>query len=445
MENIFLYTLRAVAELLTDYMSMFMIFLIGMLLYRKNKKVTTMQKMITGEAADTPLELTLSQIVIGIGGGVLASLMLSYLGIVFDQDSMVYLIFVISFLLMFINSKFICFSYSSAVIGFASLILSLISKNFNMPGLDPFKIDIVTLMSAVAVLHFAEAVMVMVDGGRGAIPVFSERDGKIVGGVSFQRYWIIPIALFFLIRDKSLISSSGTSTLPNWWPLVKPMIPSNIMKNAVVSLMAFLGVIGYGSVTFTRTKREKLTASGLSIMAYSIVLFILAQLARYSVIMQVIVLIFAPFGHELMLNIQKGWEIKKKPRFVSSEEGIMVLQVNSNSAASKMGLKSGDLITAVNGESLRGEKDVALQNIVIGKANALNYLELTIKRNSSLLNLSGRLNEENKKLGIVYVPRTIPENSTVVNLEGDKFKEVLKKIKEKSNLNDKDDENKGNK
>ena len=35
----------------------------------------------------------------------------------------------------------------------------------------------------------------MVDGSRGAIPVFTKREDKIIGGFSFSRYWPIPIAV----------------------------------------------------------------------------------------------------------------------------------------------------------------------------------------------------------------------------------------------------------
>lgn len=438
--NITLYTLRALAELITDPLSLFTMFMLGIVLYRKNKKTTVMQRMITGEIYDSPLELTLSQIVIGIASGVLASMILSYLGILFDQDSLVFLIFFISFILMFINSKFICFSYSASVLGFASLLLSSISKGFNMPGLDPFKIDVVSLMSAVAILHFIEAIMVMVDGGRGSIPVFSERDGKIVGGFSFQRYWVMPIALFFLITNKSLLTGGASAPLPNWWPLVKPMISEEILKKAAVSLAAFIGVIGYSSVTFTKGKREKLTSSALSILVYSLILFSLSQIARYSIYLQVLVLFFAPFGHEIMLRLGKRSEGIKEPKFVSTEEGIMILQVNVNSVAERMGAKSGDIITEVNGENLKGNDDVILQNLVVGTTGPLNDVILKVIRNGKTLELTSRFKGEDRRLGLVYVPRSIPKNSKVVKLEENKFSDILHKIKNKGNESKEDED-----
>lgn len=42
---------------------------------------------------------------------------------------------------------------------------------------------------------------------------------------------------------------------------------------------------------------------------------------------------------------------------------------------------------------------------------------------------------EDKKLGIVFVPRKIPQNSMVIKLDKNKFSDVLNKIKNK----DKDD------
>ncbi len=110
--------------------------ILAFVLYRKNSKIVLMQKMIIGEKINTTLELTISQIVIGIFAGTLASVIMSYLGITFNNNSSVELIFLASIVFMFFNPRFICFSYSGALIGFISILLNIVSMHFNMSGLD---------------------------------------------------------------------------------------------------------------------------------------------------------------------------------------------------------------------------------------------------------------------------------------------------------------------
>ena len=81
--NLIMYTLRSVAYVIVEPSLMLILILLGVMFYMKNKKVTAMQQMIIGDKVNSALELTLSQIVLGILAGVIASLLLSHLGIVF--------------------------------------------------------------------------------------------------------------------------------------------------------------------------------------------------------------------------------------------------------------------------------------------------------------------------------------------------------------------------
>ena len=96
-------------------------------------------------------------------------------------------------------------------------------------------------------------------------------------------------------------------------------------------------MLGYSSVTFTKTKKEKALSSGGWIFSYGLILTAVAQLASFNnILLKVLVVVFTPLAHELMLKIQREKERKLKPRFVSSERGIMVLEVAPNSPAAYM-------------------------------------------------------------------------------------------------------------
>lgn len=425
--NILIYTLKSVAFALTEPYLVTLLIILAFILYRKNKKTTIMQKMILGERINSPFELTISQIVMGIFGGVLASVIMSYLGIVFDERSAVDLIFLVSVIFMFFNPRFICFAYSGAVLGIISIILNLIATAFNMPNLDVLKIDVASLMTMVAILHFVEGILVMIDGGTGYIPVFTSRDEKIIGGFALQRYWAFPIAIFFMLHNSSTIGSSWQVPLPNWWPLVKGGISIDILKDAVVALVPFYGMVGYNTVTFTKDRKEKTKISGTLIIVYSLALFGLAQLSVLNIYLKFLVLIFAAAAHEGMIVFQRYLELKGMPKYISGDEGIMVLDVAPNSPANEMGIKSGDMLVEVNNAKIENEERIAE-----AIRECSNFIWFKVKKVTGKFEQVSysKLNSE-KRLGIVFVPRGVPKDSMVVKLDETKFGEVLDKIKNK--------------
>lgn len=432
--NMLVYTLKAIAYALTNFYFIVLLAILAFVLYRKNSKIVMMQKMIIGEKINTTLELTISQIVIGIFAGTLASVIMSYLGITFNNNSSVELIFLASIVFMFFNPRFICFSYSGALIGFISILLNIVSIHFNMSGLDFLKIDIVSLMSMVAVLHFVEGILVIIDGKKGSIPVFTNKSGTIVGGFALQRYWLIPIAIFFILQVKPDTGSYVQLYTPNWWPILKNQIINvNVLKAAVLTLMPFYAVIGYSSVTFTKNVKEKTFMSGMFIIIYSVLLFVLAQFANINLFLKLAVIVFAPLAHEGMIFIQRYIETVGKPKYISSDEGIMVLAVAPNSPANEMGIKSGDLLVEINNEKIESEEKIT--EIV---RQCSNFLWFKIKKvTGKFEQVSYNKMNEDRRLGIVFVPRNVPKDSRIIKLNKDKFSDVLNKVKNKNK--DKDD------
>lgn len=434
--SILLNTLRAVAYALVDPNSVVMLILLAFILYRQNKKITVMQKMIIGESLNSAFELTISQIVIGIFAGAASSILLSFLGVAFDINSAVYLIFLISIFFMLWKPRFICFAYSGAVLGLLSLLLELISKVYagvkvnllgstiNLADVDILKIDIGALMTFIAVMHFIEGILVMMDGNRGSIPVFTSRNEKIIGGFALRRSWVLPVALFFIVSDASNVGITENIATPSWWPILRTSPILSMAKGAAVSLFAYFGIIGYSTVTFTKAREEKVLFSGIALLLYSTVLFAVSQLAYLGYMYKLFLIIFAPAAHELMLNIQRILEVNGKPKYMSSDEGIMVLEVAPNSPAYEMGIKSGDLLVEVNDRKIVNEQD-----ILSAAKEGLNYISFKLKRDlNKLQEVSYNRMSSEKRLGIVFVPKSMPGDSMVVRYD-DKFKEILDKIK----------------
>lgn len=424
--NVGLNALRAISYAVVTSPYVFVLLIFIFMFYRKNKKTVILQKMIIGEKINSSFELTISQIVLGLFAGALGSVMLSYFGVAFNENTSIELVFLLSIFFMFLNPRLVCFSYSGALLGFISILLEIMKKMYNVDikALSFLNIDVVALMTLIAILHFVESILIMVDGDRGAIPVFTKKDNKVIGGFALKRYWAIPVAVA-LIVNSNMYSVNQIIQLSSWNTLFSTINPYNMVRNAAILLVPFYGVIGYSSVTFTKGKKEKSIVSGIMVMIYSILLFVFARLALLNIFFKLFVVIFAPAAHEFMLYIQKYNEANRKPVFVSDENGIMVLEVAPNSTAYSMGIKSGDRLLEVNNKKIFKEDD-----IIKTVKEASNIAWFKIKR------ATGKLEEiryknmgSSKKLGIVFVPMSVPKDSVVVKMNENKFEEILNKLK----------------
>lgn len=423
--EIIIYTLKSLSSILFEPSLLFMLCILSLLFYMKNKKIVAMQRMIIGEEIDNALELTLSQLVFGILFGIIGSLLLTSLGITFKEMSGIQFIFVLSVILMFLRPRFVCFSYSGAVLGLLSIIVTVVSKyvHNNSNFLD---IDIMCLMTFVGVMHIVEGILVMIDGSKGAIPVFSKKDDKIIGGYALSRYWIVPISLFLALKGSSI---SGSINTPDWWPLLRSEYITTILATAVIVAMPFFGILGYSSVSFTRKKRSKAISSGLFILAYGVTLSFVAQLARGGIIWQVAVLVFAPVAHEIMLRVQINLEERREPMFISDDTGITILDVVPYSEIYDLGVRPQDKIIRVNGEDITSDRQI--------------YETLKVNRGSAkfqVLNISGNIREvyltgvSEAGFGAILVPKVVSTDK-VVPIDGDDFSKILHKV-------DKDDKTK---
>lgn len=426
--SIALNALKATAYAIVKPPYVFILIIFAIIFYKQNRKIVMIQKMIIGDNLNSPFELTISEIIFGLFAGIVGSIILGYLGVSFSENTSIELIFLLSVLLMFINPRFICFSYSGAILGFISVLLEIMKGMYNtdVAALSFLNIDVVALMTLVAILHFIEGILVIVDGDKGAIPVFTKKDNKIIGGFALKRYWAIPVAVALIVNSRGY-SIDSIISFGNWNSWLKPTTPIELIKNAAILLMPFYGVIGYSSVTFTKTKKEKSISSGIMIMLYSVLLFIFARLAVINIFFKLFLVIFAPAAHEAMLYIQRYREVKQEPKYVSNENGMMVLEVAPNSPASQMGIRSGDVVVEVNHRKILREDDIKKTII-----EASNIAWFKIKRAAgNLEEIRYRNTNNSKRLGIVFVPINIPDENAVVKVDGNKFSDILENMKKK--------------
>ena len=421
--ELILYTLRTVAYAIVEPTHILTLVTLGVIFYFKNKKVSAMQKITLGESINSSLELTLSQLSLGIIAGAIGSVILSSLGIVFDKNSGIEFIFLLSIILLFIKKRYICFSYSGAILGALSIIFNLASKLTNTESY--LNINILALMTFVGVMHLIEGILIMIDGSRGAIPVFSNKDNKIVGGYAYNRYWAMPVAILI---SMGLIAGSGDMTVaietPNWWPLINRKETLAILNTAMIASIPFYGVLSYSSISFTKDKIKKPLYSGIGVLLYGISLMIVSQLAVFGLIGQIIVVIYAPLAHELMIKIQNKMEAKGEYLYITDEEGITVLEISKYSAIFRGGLRRGDKVLQLNNSKPNSEIEI----LKMLRSNIDKFTLKVKKISGEIVDLT--IIPEKNSLGVLFVP-SIVEESKKIEINKDDFKKVLEEMKRK--------------
>ena len=420
--ELILYTLRTVAYAIVDPMHIFMLIVLGVMFYIKNKRVSLMQKMTIGEIINSPLELTLSQISLGIIAGAIVSILLSSFGVIFTENSGIEVMFMISVLLLFIKKRYMGFAYSGAILGAISIFSNILAELTKTESY--INVNILVLMTFVGIIHVVEGILIMFDGGRGAIPVFTNKDNKIIGGFAYNRYWALPVALFIAITSNiSSVSTSDVAT-PDWWPIINRSGALLLLSSAIIASVPLYGVVGYNSVSFTKEKNKKPIYSGVGILIYGVLLTLIAQLSNFGIVGQIIGVIFAPLGYELMLKIQNKFEESGKYLYVTDDNGVTVLEVAPNSPAFESGVRRGDKILEVN-------KNKVISEVEIFKDVRENFGEIPFK----IKKISGEIVDlnikpKNKRIGMLLVPKMVKVDSTL-SVDNDDFKKILEEMKRK--------------
>lgn len=420
--DLIIHSLKSVATAIIEPMHLVMLLVFGIIFYFKNVRIVSIQKMTLGEGLNTPLELTLSQVVLGILAGAIGSVILSILGVTFSENSGIEFIFMISILSLFYKKKYISYAYSTAILGAIGIILKFIS---NITEIKLFlNTDILSLMTFVGVVYILEGFLIIFDGSRGAIPVFTKKEDKIVGGFSFNRYWPIPIAILIVLKNSIVGENSIYSNLSSWWPIINNKSIVTLLATAMIASIPLYGIMGYSNVTFTQEKKTKSLRCGIAILIYGISVSLVAQLASINILGEIIAIIYTPLAFELIMRYEYRVEKKGECLYVSDDEGIMVLEVTPNSPAYEVGIKRGDKIIEINGQNIKSEGD-----IFKAARDSILKVPMKVKNNSGQV-LEYIIQPRNKRLGLLLVPKMV-KREDMFEIKPDDLKNIINELKNK--------------
>lgn len=114
-----------------------------------------------------------------------------------------------------------------------------------------------------------------------------------------------------------------------------------------------LAALGYSDVAICHSIRQKTRQSATLLLLYSGVLLLLVLLTRSIPVLQWVPALFAPLGHEAVIQYGRQQETQGTPRFTAPEQGVLVLDVQQGSPAARAGLHSEDWIIQLDGQAVR--------------------------------------------------------------------------------------------
>lgn len=364
----------------------FMFWIIVVLVAFQYRRIARTRESLFGVRSGSVYKDTLIAAGHGVIGGVLGSYLLVLTGVTLDNVGIQF-IWPLAVLMMLINPRFLCFSYAGGIVAIASLLLG-----------NPAGINVPQLMALVAILHLVESVLILLGGHAGATPMFTkDRSGNIVGGFTLQKFWPIPIVAL-VIAAVQQIPGAGYLNMPEWWPLLKTT--ANAGRDFTYALVPVIAALGYGDLAVARTPQEKSKLSARNLSLYSFVLLALSVMSSRYYIFAWVAAFFAPLGHELIIYLSQNMEYRGKPVFTPPERGVMVLEAVAGFPAAAMGISSGDVIYAVNGQQVNSKREV---EEILYYPPPLLEVEYVSRRTGRWQRAAGRL-KTGQPWGLIFVP-----------------------------------------
>lgn len=326
-------------------------------------RIRKLEKSILGTNKE-PVYLTIIKSSMwGIVGGLLGNVIIIFLGITIEGNDFKY-IFILAIILMLIHPRFICFSYAGGIISILNIITGYPDVNVS------------SILAIVAILHLIESFLILIDGDSSKIPVFVERDNKIVGGFNMYKFWSIPFIVFILTTQ-----TTGTNGLrpTDWWPIFRTIDISYGIENISYLFVGVIAGLGYGDIAITDYPEKKIKKSAINLFAFSCILLALAIISTHIIGFKIIAALFSPIAHELIIKSGKRKEQQGKPIFTPVKNGLRVLDIMPKTLAQKIGLESGDIILSINGFQVNTKKDINEALYLKPKGITIKYIKRTGK------------------------------------------------------------------
>lgn len=377
------------------------------------RRMAKMKSEFFNVAEESVLQPTIIATIFGILGGILGSFLLVFVGISVLEVGIQYL-WLLAIFFMLIDQRFMCFAYAGGM-------ASIINYFFGYPN-----ISIPQVMGLVAILHLIEALLILLSGHLGAIPIYvKDKSGRPIGGFNLQKFWPLPIVAMVAVAVPEAGTLGDVIKMPDWWPLIK----SNLLvenENIVYMMVPVIAGLGYGDITLTTHPRKKSRYSAFFLAIFSIILLGLSILAANYPSLAILAAVFAPLGHELVIFIGRHHEFSVEPKFISPPKGVMVLDLLDSSPLNSASLRTGDIILTLNGIEINNRNDLEYALQFIGDSFEIEFLagEKKVLKRKRINGL-----KPGEPLGLIIVPDSFGFSYLDISSREGFLKRLFKKFK----------------
>ena len=362
-----------IREVLTGYFTSFsspeILIVIGIVgvFFFQNMKETSLRKMILGESEDSPLVLSFKQVVYGLFGGLVISLIARCLHLEFHLYGEIQMVFLVTIFTLTKLSPYVN-------VGVNILVIYLVELLMGTSGV--LKAEMVSLFLLVGITRLIQGGIIMLDPHFGFTPLLFAKGKTIKGGFRMNKTYLLPISLGFIASSGMVLGQSV------FYFLLYPMFS---VKETFTGL----------------TKKEAVALSaGLKATCGVIILFLTLG-AVFVENLIYIPLILTPLLIQGEVYFFRKIEQRRNPQFLSTGHDVVILDVKRTSMAYLSGLRSGQRVVSLNRKERPTYQELIAQLIL---ATYPRQLDLTVKDVNNRRKTITLVIEENMNLGILFVP-----------------------------------------
>lgn len=222
-------------------------------------------------------------------------------------------------------------------------------KAFNIPlFIDAFSAVNEKVYPSVAILLglliIGEGLLIERNATKGTSPkLIKSKRGQRVGVHEVKRLWFLP--LFLLVPGDALTPPM------EWWPVFK-------LGEETFSLWFVPFAVGFHQQVQGMLPKEAVSLIGKKVMTLGLLVVIVGAGGYWMPVLAIVTVALAMIGREVITLRQRLAEDSMPFYFSKKNHGLMILGIIPESPASKMGLEVGELVTKVNGVSVREEKEL---------------------------------------------------------------------------------------
>ncbi|MEH7251870.1 PDZ domain-containing protein, partial [Neobacillus niacini] len=199
-----------------------------------------------------------------------------------------------------------------------------------------------SIVILLALLVISEGILIIKNGGKGSSPkLVKSRRGQNVGVHEVKRFWMLPMFL--------LIPGDVLNLSVEWWPVFPIGAES-------YSLIFVPFAVGFNQQIQGMLPKQSVQIHGRRVIALGCLTLILAVIGYWYPIISIGVAALAIIGRE-MISLMLRLKDDNLPFYFSKKNnGLMIIGIIPESPADKMGLQVGELISKVNGVTVRDEQ-----------------------------------------------------------------------------------------